>query len=113
MENIELIKHTFGSIGTEHFIIITGSLLGSIKASSMINRCKSFFEKSLDIFLGSFCGIMSGHYFNTENNLYISGLVSLLAGIAGAIIIEVIIELLPSATKQVITKYLKNFKEKT
>lgn len=108
MERLEVIKILFEF---NHLVIIIGSLLGSIKTSLVINNEASICDKWLDICLGLFCGVMAGHHFSNEFNIYLTGLISLLGGIGGAIIIEVIIELLPKATKQIITNYLKGHKK--
>ena len=108
MEKLEVIKVLFEF---NHLVIIIGSLLGSIKTSLVINSEASVCDKWLDICLGLFCGVMAGHHFSNELNVYVSGLIALLGGIGGAIIIEVIIELLLKATKQVITNYLKGHKK--
>lgn len=108
MEKLEVIKVLFEF---NHLVIIIGSLLGSIKTSLVINSEASVCDKWLDICLGLFCGVMAGHHFSNNLNVYVSGLIALLGGIGGAIIIEVIIELLPKATKQIITNYLKGHKK--
>jgi len=111
MENLEVIKQVLSEIGTTPIIIIVGALLGSIKTSIIINTEADICDKWLDVLLGLFCGIMTGHHFSNELNIYITGLIALLGGIGGAIIIEVIIELLPRATRQFITNYLKGHKK--
>lgn len=108
MEKLEVIKVLFEF---NHLVIIVGSLLGSIKTSLVINSEASVCDKWLDICLGLFCGVMAGHHFSNNLNVYVSGLIALLGGIGGAIIIEVIIELLPRATRQFITNYLKGHKK--
>lgn len=111
MESYEAIKHVLSEVGTTHIIVVIGALLGSIKTSMVINAEASICDKWLDVMLGLFCGIMAGYHFSNELNVYITGLNALLGGIGGAIIIEVIIELLPKATKQIITNYLKGHKK--
>lgn len=111
MENYQLINHMLKGLELNHLIIITGALLGSVKTSMVININSTLCDKVLDIFLGLFCGIMAGHHYSNDLNVYVTGLISLLAGIGGAIVIEVIIELLPKATKQFITNYLKGHKK--
>lgn len=108
MEKLEVINVL---LEFNHLVIIIGSLLGSIKTSSVINSEADLCDKSLDVCLGLFCGVMAGHHFSNEFNIYLTGLISLLGGIGGAIIIEVIIELLPKASKQIITNYLKRHKK--
>lgn len=108
MAKLEVINYVFE---LNPLIIIIGSFLGSIKTSSIINNEGSYKDKLLDICLGMFCGVMAGHNFSNELNGYLTGLIALLGGISGAIIIEVVIELLPKATKQIITNYLKVHKK--
>ena len=109
MAKLEVINYVFEL--NPLIIIIIGSFLGSIKTSSIINNEGSYKDKLLDICLGMFCGVMAGHHFSNELNGYLTGLIALLGGISGAIIIEVVIELLPKATKQIITNYLKVHKK--
>lgn len=111
MENYEAIKYVLAEIETTHIIIVIGALLGSIKTSMVINTETDLCDKWLDIMLGLFCGIMAGYHFSNDLNVYITGLIALLGGIGGAIIIEVIIELLPKATRQFITSYLRGHKK--
>lgn len=93
-------------------IIIVGSFLGSIKTVSTVKTEEHICSRWLDTLLGAFCGIMLGYYFKTDMNIYISGLIALLGGISGSLIIAVIIELIPRATKEVINSYIKKVKFK-
>lgn len=94
-----------------HLIIVLGALLGSIKTSQTINQNRHLCEKWLDIMLGLFCGVMVGHYFTQGINLYITGLLALIGGVAGAIVIEVLIELLPKLSRSYIINFFKKSKD--
>lgn len=84
-------------------LIIIGSIIGSIKTVITINN-GNFCSKWLDIFLGIFVGIVTGYHFSTEYNLYLTGLISLVAGASGAILLKTIIEILPTTFKSYIEK---------
>lgn len=111
MASLEAVKTFLIGIDLIHLIIVIGALIGSVKTSYIINREDSGCDVAIDICLGLFCGIMAGYHFSNELNVYITGLISLLGGIGGAIITEVIIELLPKASKEIIIMYLKNYKK--
>lgn len=95
IEEIELID----------IFIVLGSLLGSIKASITINKklnCLTLF----DFILGIFIGISIGYYFETQYNIFITGLISLVSGASGALLIKVFLEILPEVFKKYIEQKL-------
>lgn len=98
------------SLELNHIIIVLGAFLGSVKTCYTINQSTPLCEKMIDISLGLFCGVMVGHYFTNNMNLYVTGLLALLGGIAGAVVIDVIIELLPKIAKDYITNFVRKNK---
>lgn len=91
-----------------HFVIIAGATIGAVKTSLYTNKSSSFLDTLLDVAIGIFAGVMTGHYFEDEYSLYITGLISLVAGVAGSIVIETFIELLPKAARTALEAYIKH-----
>lgn len=94
------------------FIIITGSLIGSLKANldspSSIN--KPMFHRIVDIALGVFCGVALGSHYTINLSVWFAGLLSLVAGSVGANILDVIRELTPSISRKLIRDYFSKNK---
>lgn len=91
-------------------VVVLGAIFGSVKTCMALHQDANLCDSILDIFIGVFCGILVGLHFSNELNVPVSGLIALVAGAAGAIILEVIVEMLPSAARKYITRYLKHHK---
>lgn len=86
-------------------LIVTGAILGSIKTVITINK-GHYCAKWFDMVLGIFTGIVTGYYFSNEYSVYVTALISLIAGSAGAILLKTLIEMMPSTFKSYIEKRL-------
>lgn len=85
--------------------IVLGSILGSIKGSIIVSKqlnCSVLF----DFILGSFIGISTGYHFENQYTIFITGLISLVAGASGSLIIKVILEMIPEVIKKYVEQRL-------
>lgn len=89
-------------------IIVSGALIGSIKASVEFDKDKHCVVRAIDIFLGVFCGVMLARHFHNAGSAALGGLLALVGGVSGAVVIEVFVQMLPSIAK----KAIKNVVEK-
>lgn len=92
-------------------IIVIGSIIGSVKTVLYLNEPKSICVKVMDVVLGIFCGIAIAEHFATNLNMWLSGLVALVAGSVGAIALNSIIELFPKVFKDILKKYVSKVLE--
>lgn len=90
-------------------IIVSGALIGSIKASVECDKDKRGVARAIDIFLGVFCGVMLARHFHNAGSAALGGLLALVGGVSGAVVIEVFVQMLPSIAK----KAIKNVVEKS
>lgn len=91
-------------------VVFFGALLGSAKASMEFNRGKPCLQRSIDLLLGVFCGVILAHHFGNGQSLALRGMLSLLGGVSGAIIIEVFMQMLPNIAKKVIKSWSNKIK---
>lgn len=89
-------------------IIVSGALIGSIKASVEFDKDKHCVASAIDIFLGVFCGVMLARHFHNAGSVALGGLLALVGGVSGAVVIEVFVQMLPSIAQ----KAIKNVVEK-
>ena len=97
---------------TQHIdiiIVVIGSSLGSIKASVELDKGKPLFHRTLDIIIGVFSGVAATFYFGAEFNVWLNALLATIGGASGAMVLEVILQMLPSVTKKVLKKYISKF----
>ena len=97
---------------TQHIdiiIVVIGSSLGSIKASVELDNGKPLFHRTLDIIIGVFSGVAATFYFGAEFNVWLNALLATVGGASGAMVLEVILQMLPSITKKVLKKYISKF----
>lgn len=87
-------------------IIIIGATIGSVKASFEFDSDKKCLARFLDILLGLFVGAVVAFHYSTEFTIWFSGLIALLAGASGALILEVILQMLPKIVRIIISKYI-------
>lgn len=96
------------TVNVAHFIVLAGAIIGAVKTSLYANKNSGRFDTLLDIAIGIFAGVMAGYHWADAYSLYMTGLISLVASVAGSIVIETIIELLPKATRKALESYIKN-----
>ena len=89
-------------------VIILGATLGSIKASVEFDRGKAIWPRLIDILLGVFVGIAVAAHFGASFNTWLSGLLAVVGGASGAVVLEVIMQLLPSVTRKLIKDLVSN-----
>ena len=87
-------------------VILVGAILGSFKASVEFNREKALCPRLLDVFLGVFIGVAIAHHFGSSFNQWLSGLLSVVGGASGAVVLEVIMQMLPSMTRKFVKDWL-------
>lgn len=90
-------------------IIVLGALIGSFKASVEFDKDKRCVARTIDIFLGVFCGVMLARHFHNAGSTALSGLLALVGGVSGAVVVEVFMQMLPSIAK----KAIKNVVDKS
>lgn len=90
----------------DDIVILVGAVLGSFKASVEFNREKTLCPRLLDVLLGVFIGVAIAHHFGSSFNRWLSGLLSVVGGASGAVVLEVIMQMLPSMTRKVVKDWL-------
>lgn len=91
-------------------VIFAGALLGSAKASTEFDKDKACVPRSIDLLLGIFCGVSFAQHFANQQSIALSGLLSLLGGVSGAMVIEVFMQMLPSIAKKTIKSWSEKIK---
>lgn len=92
----------------DDIVITLGATLGSFKASVEFDRGKTIGPRLLDLLLGVFVGIAVAAHFGSDFNAWLSGLLAVVGGASGAVVLEVIIQLLPSVTRKLIKDWVSN-----
>jgi hypothetical protein len=90
----------------DDIVILVGAVLGSFKASVEFDREKALCPRSLDVALGVFIGVAVASHFGSSFNRWLSGLLSVVGGASGAVVLEVIMQMLPSMTRKVVKDWL-------
>lgn len=90
-------------------IVVIGSLLGSIKASVELDKGKPLSHRLLDIFIGVFAGNAAAFHFGAEFSVWLNGLLAAVAGAGGAMVLEVVLQMLPEITKSFIKNLVSKF----
>lgn len=88
-------------------VVAVSALVGSVKASIEFNKNKDSIELAIDIMLGVICGMALVHYYTPHENLGLMALVAVIGGASGTLLIEVFLTILPTVSKDIITKLLK------
>lgn len=89
-------------------VITVGALLGSIKASVEFDREKSLFVRITDVVLGLYIGVSVAFYFGANFSLWLNGLLAIVGGASGAMVLEVIMQMIPSVTRKFIKNWIDN-----
>lgn len=101
---MELIQGQF-----EIVVIVIGAFLGSVKASIQFDKDKHCVYKFLDVLIGMFIGIAVAYHYGSAFSTWIMGLIAVLGGVSGAMVLDVILQVLPTIAKDVILKLVKKF----
>lgn len=88
--------------------VIVGAGLGSFKASVEFDRAKPICNRSVDLALGLFIGIAVAFHFGATFSLWLNGLLAIVGGASGAMVIEVVMQMIPSVTKKVVKNWIDN-----
>lgn len=80
-------------------VIVIGSVLGSIK-SSLDGKPLRRRTRTINFFLGTYCGISVAYYYQGQFGVSLLALVALVSSMNGTNILEVLGETLPSITKK-------------
>ena len=86
-------------------VIAIGSLLGSVKASVEFDKDKPICSRMIDVALGVYIGVSVAFHFGASFSLWLNGLLSVVGGASGAMVLEVIMQMIPSVTR----KFIKNW----
>lgn len=87
------------------FVIAVGSILGSVKASVEFDKDKPICSRVIDVALGVYVGVAVAFHFGASFSLWLNGLLSVVGGASGAMVLEVIMQMIPSVTR----KFIKNW----
>ena len=90
----------------DEVVICVGAVLGSFKASVEFDREMALCPRMLDVFLGVFIGVAVAHHFGSSSNQWLSGLLSVVGGASGAVVLEVLLQMLPSVTRKIVNSWL-------
>ena len=88
--------------------VIVGAGLGSFKASVEFDKAKPICNRSVDLALGLFIGLAVAFHFGATFSLWLNGLLAIVGGASGAMVIEVVMQMIPSVTKKVVKNWIDN-----
>ena len=88
------------------FVVVIGAALGSFKASQEFDKDKPFCNRSIDVAIGIFVGLSMAFHFGAQFSLWLSGLLAVVGGASGAMVLEVLMQMLPSVTRKLVKKWL-------
>lgn len=88
--------------------VVVGAGLGSFKASVELDKTKPICTRSVDLALGLFIGIAVAFHFGAMFSLWLNGLLAVVGGASGAMVIEVVMQMIPSVTKKVVKNWIDN-----
>ena len=87
-------------------VVVVGAALGSFKASQEFDKDKPFCNRSIDVAIGIFVGLSMAFHFGAQFSLWLSGLLAVVGGASGAMVLEVLMQMLPSLTRKLVNKWL-------
>lgn len=90
------------------FIVIAGSILGSVKANFEFEKEQHCLARALDIALGIFVGVVLAYHYGSGFSIWLEGLIALVGGVSGTMIVEVFMQALPSIAKEAIKRFFQN-----
>lgn len=88
--------------------VVVGAGLGSFKASVEFDKAKPICNRSVDLALGLFIGIAVAFHFGASYSLWLNGLLAAVGGASGAMVLEVLMQMIPSVTKKVVKNWIDN-----
>ena len=88
------------------YVVVIGSLLGSFKASVEFDKDKTFWPRCVDVATGLFIGIAVAFHFGATFSLWLSGLLAVVGGASGAMVLEVVMQMIPSVTRKVVKDWI-------
>ena len=88
------------------FVVVIGAALGSFKASQEFDKDKPFCNRSIDAAIGIFVGLSMAFYFGAQFSLWLSGLLAVVGGASGAMVLEVVMQMLPSITRKIVKDWV-------
>lgn len=88
------------------FVVVIGAALGSFKASQEFDKDKPFCNRSIDVAIGIFVGLSMAFHFGAEFSLWLSGLLAVVGGASGAMILEVLMQMLPGITRKIVKDWV-------
>lgn len=83
-------------------VVVIGAALGSFKASQEFDKDKPFCNRSIDVAIGIFVGLSMAFHFGAQFSLWLSGLLAVVGGASGAMVLEVVMQMLPSITRKIV-----------
>lgn len=99
---LQWIIEILGKLNTTDIIIITGSILGSIKANFNDKETKLSCNRVINIILGMFCGVLVSFHFENNNLPWLSGIVSITVSMLSVAILDTLYIATPTITKLLI-----------
>jgi hypothetical protein len=88
------------------FVVVIGAALGSFKASQEFDKDKPFCNRSIDVAIGIFVGLSMAFHFGAQFSLWLSGLLAVVGGASGAMVLEVLMQMLPSITRKIVKDWV-------
>ena len=88
------------------FVVVVGAALGSFKASQEFDKDKPFYTRSIDVAIGIFVGLSMAFHFGAQFSLWLSGLLAVVGGASGAMVLEVLMQMLPSITRKIVKDWV-------
>lgn len=88
------------------FVVVIGAALGSFKASQEFDKNKPFCNRGIDVAIGIFVGLSMAFHFGATFSLWLSGLLAVVGGASGAMVLEVVMQMLPSITRKIVKDWV-------
>ena len=88
------------------FVVVIGAALGSFKASQEFDKDKSFCNRGIDVAIGIFVGLSMAFHFGAQFSLWLSGLLAVVGGASGAMVLEVLMQMLPGITQKIVKDWV-------
>ncbi len=88
------------------FVVVIGAALGSFKASQEFDKDNPFCNRSIDVAIGIFVGLSMAFHFGAQFSLWLSGLLAVVGGASGAMVLEVLMQMLPSITRKIVKDWV-------
>lgn len=87
------------------YVMVGGALLGAIKSATEFGKHKGLLLIVVDVAIGTFCGVSLAKHFHNTGSLPLSALLSIVGGSCGAVVIEVLMQMVPNMAKTFIKKW--------